>query len=71
MIHNIFIHVEFQSRMDPEFSHHDKIILGEYILEDTIVTYLLSQKVKKLGYDYKTALKISMMHDLYVPILIQ
>ncbi len=66
MIHNIFIHDEFQRRISPEFLHHDKITLGEHILADTIVTYLLSQKVKKPGYDYKTALKVYMVHDLYV-----
>lgn len=64
-IHHIFIHDEFQRRMSPEFFHHDEITLGEHILEDTIVTYLLSQKIKESDYDYKTALKISMMHDLY------
>lgn len=46
MTHNIFIHDEFQRRMNPEFPHHNKITLGEHILENTIVTCLLSQKVK-------------------------
>ncbi len=53
--------------MTPEFYHHDKITLGELILEDTIVTYILSKKYKdKKDYDINVALKIAMFHDLYV-----
>ena len=67
IINHIFMHDEFQRRMTSEFQHHDEITLGEHILEDTIVTYILSRKHReKSNYDLETALKISMMHDLYV-----
>lgn len=67
LIKNIFLHDEFQRRMTSEFYHHDKITLGEHILEDTIVTYILSKKLKnKKDYDIKVAVDTSMFHDLYV-----
>lgn len=51
--------------MTDEYYHHDKITLGEHILEDTIVTYLLSKKHKKNPkYNTNVASKIAMMHDL-------
>lgn len=63
----IFNHDEFQRRMTKEFYHHDKITLGEHILEDTIVTYILSKKLKdKKDYDINIAVKTAMFHDLYV-----
>ena len=65
-IKEIFNHKEFQRRMSPDFPHHDKINLGEHILEDTIVTYILSKKVKKSDYNLDLALKISMFHDFYI-----
>lgn len=65
-IKDIFNHKEFQRRMSPDFPHHDKINLGEHILEDTIVTYILSKKVKRADYNRDLALKISMFHDFYI-----
>ncbi|MDE6142285.1 MAG: hypothetical protein K2G03_06745 [Bacilli bacterium] len=65
-IKDIFNHKEFQRRMSPDFPHHDKINLGEHILEDTIVTYILSKKVKRANYNRDLALKISMFHDFYI-----
>lgn len=63
---NIFKHDEFQRRMTKEFLHHDEITTGEHILKDTIVTYILSRKLrKKDNYDLEVALKTAMMHDLY------
>ena len=47
VIESIFLHDEFQKRMTSEFPHHGEITLGEHILEDTIVTYLLSKKTQK------------------------
>ena len=59
----------FERRMTNEFLHHSDITLGEHIIEDTIMTYLLSQKYlrKHLNTNYRMdlALKISMLHDLY------
>lgn len=44
--------------------HHDKISLGQHILEDAIVTYKLLKK-KRNKYNLKVALYIAMFHDLY------
>ena len=63
-IKNIYLHEEFQKRFKEEFYHHGTTTLGEHILEDTIVTYLLCKKSKK-DIDIDIALKIAMMHDLY------
>lgn len=65
IINPIFIHNEFQRRMTKEFMHHSNITLGEHILEDTIVTYLLLKKRKKKQCRIDLALKIAMLHDLY------
>lgn len=65
-IKDIFNHEEFQRRMSPDFPHHDRINLGEHILEDTIVTYILSKKVRSSNYNRDLALKISMFHDFYI-----
>ena len=46
MIINIYSYDEFQRRMTDEFFYHDKITLGSHILEDAIVTYLLSKNIK-------------------------
>lgn len=64
IIEPIFIHTEFQRRMTDEYPHHDLVTLGEHIISDTIVTYILSKK-QKTDYNLKTALHISMFHDLY------
>lgn len=59
----------FKRRMTNEFLHHGNITLGEHIIEDTILTYLLSKKrINKKKYDnfrMDLAIKISMLHDLY------
>lgn len=69
VIYEIFLHDEFQRRMTSEFKHHDEITLGHHILQDTIVTYLLSKKYEKINkngnFELETALKIAMFHDLY------
>lgn len=69
IIYPIFIHDEFQRRMTDEFMHHSNITLGEHIIEDAVVTYLLSKKkMKKKKYanlNISLAVKIAMMHDLY------
>ena len=67
VIEPIFSHEEFQKRMTNLFPHHSDITLGEHILEDTIVTYLLLKKKmkKKKHYQLDLAIKISMLHDLY------
>lgn len=69
IIHSIFIHDEFQRRMTDEFPHHGEITLGKHIIEDAIVTYLLSKKYKKknkeLNFEIVLAVKIAMLHDLY------
>ena len=69
MIEIIYIHDEFQRRMTSEFKHHGEITLGAHILEDTVVTYLLSKKYlnkdKMPNYSMDLAVKIAMLHDLY------
>lgn len=65
IIKNIFLHKEFQRRFNNDFLHHGNTTLGEHILEDTIITYLLLSNEKGKGIDTELALKISMMHDLY------
>ena len=59
----------FQRRMTNEFLHHSDITLGEHILEDTILTYVLSKKYLNKHHDtnYRIdlAIKIAMLHDLY------
>lgn len=66
IVKNIFLHDEFQRRMSNEFLHHGSTTLGEHILKDTALTYILSRKFKNdPKYSLKCALVISMMHDLY------
>lgn len=59
----------FQERMTNEFLHHSDITLGEHILEDTILTYVLSKKYlnkhPNTNYRLDLAIKIAMLHDLY------
>jgi len=64
IIYPIFSHNEFQRRLKKDFSHHSNITLGEHILEDAVVTYLLSKKEKN-NYRKDLAIKIAMLHDLY------
>ena len=63
IINSIFIHKEFQKRMTNEFLHHSNITLGEHILEDAVLTYLLCKKRNNINVDL--AVKIAMLHDLY------
>lgn len=65
IIKDIFLHKEFQKRLTDDFPHHGSTTLGEHILEDTIVTYILSKKKKYKDVNLEYALKIAMMHDLY------
>ena len=58
----IINNINFQKRMTDEFLHHGSISLGEHIIEDSVVTYLLS---KKHNYRTDLAVKIAMLHDLY------
>ena len=55
----------FVERTTNKFPHHGSITLGEHILEDTIVTYLLSKKKKSKNYSIELAIKIALLHDLY------
>lgn len=66
IINPIYNHNEFKKRLTDEYLHHSDITLGEHILEDTIVTYILGNKyLKKHSIDMSLAIKISMLHDLY------
>ena len=69
IIYPLFIHDEFQKRMEKPFLHHSNISLGEHIIEDTILTYLYSKKYqrkkRKYNYQIELAVKISFLHDLY------
>ncbi len=57
----------FLKRLTSEYLHHSDITLGEHIIEDGILTYLLSKKKlkKKDNYRIDLAVKIAMLHDLY------
>ena len=59
----------FQKRMTSEFLHHSDITLGEHIIEDSVVTYLLSKKYlekkKNSNYRMDLAIKTALLHDLY------
>ena len=63
IINPICCHKEFLKRCDEPFYHHDTITLGEHIINDTIVTYKLCKKKKKVN--IKIACIIAMFHDLY------
>ena len=68
IIYPIFMHPEFQKRMESEFMHHGTVTLGEHILKDTVLTYMLCKKYmvkKKRKINIIAAIKISMLHDLY------
>ena len=65
IIYPIFKHEEFQRRMKSDFKHHSDITLGEHILEDTTLTYLLVKKRPRKNINLSLALKIAMLHDLY------
>lgn len=59
----------FQIRLTNKFPHHGVITLGEHIIEDVVMTYILSKKYvnKKKDNNYKIdlAIKIALLHDLY------
>ena len=66
IIEDIYNHPEFIKRCQKPYMHHDQTTLGEHILEDTIMTYILSLKYQdNNSYDLSIALKIAMFHDLY------
>ncbi len=66
IIKDIYSHTEFIKRCEKPFYHHDRVTLGQHIIEDAIMTYILSRKYKnKNNYDISIALKIAMFHDLY------
>lgn len=67
LIYHIIKHKEFKRRMTDEFYHHGKTTLGEHILEDTIITYIICKKKQRKGkkIDLLLAISISLMHDLY------
>ena len=69
IINPIINHLEFKRRMTNEFMHHSDITLGEHIIEDSIITYVLSNKYlnkhKDNNYRLDLAIKIAMLHDLY------
>ncbi len=57
---------EFKLRSTSIYPHHGNITLGEHIMEDSIVTYILSKKYKlNNNYRIDLALEIAMFHDLY------
>ena len=68
IIKPICSHEEFQKRCLPPFWHHDNKTVGEHILCDTIVTYIMIKKLKDNNINtvnLKTACLIAMFHDLY------
>ena len=70
IISPIYEHKEFQRRMTKEFLHHGDITLGEHIVEDAVVTYLMSKdymrRHDRIDFDLNIAVTIAMLHDLYV-----
>ena len=61
-------HEEFQNRCLPPFWHHDNKTIGEHILCDTIVTYIMVKKLKNnkiKSVNLNNACLIAMFHDLY------
>lgn len=64
IIYPIFTHEEFQKRMNPKlYPHHDKISLGNHIISDAILTFVLAKKAQNI--DINLAVTIAMFHDLY------
>lgn len=57
----------FLRRTTSEFPHHGSITLGEHIIEDVVVTYLMSKKEikKRENYRMDLAINIALLHDLY------
>lgn len=48
-----------------EFAHHDNISLGYHILNDAVVTFIISKKKNMPEENLKIAVVIAMFHDLY------
>jgi len=69
IIDPIYKNDEFQKRMTSEFFHHGNVTLGMHIIEDAVVTYLMSKDYLKthndLNFDINLAVTIAMLHDLY------
>ena len=67
VIYPIICHPEFQRRLTNEYMHHGTITLGEHIIKDTIITYILCKKNNKKNnnINIRLSLLISMFHDLY------
>ena len=67
IINPIYEHKEFQQRITKKFLHHGDITLGEHIIEDAVVTYLMGKDylMKHIGFDLDIAVIIAMLHDLY------
>lgn len=68
IIYPIFSHEEFQKRLDSkQYPHHGTKSLGEHIITDAIVTYIMAKKQIKKGIhiSLKTAVQIALFHDLY------
>ena len=67
IIYPIIEHKEFKRRLTNEFLHHSDVTLGEHIIEDATVTYLLCKKKnrKKSKVNVHLAVIIAMFHDLY------
>ena len=68
IIEPIYSHPEFQRRLDSSlFPHHGKKSLGDHIVSDAIVTYVIASKKKRHGKDVDVSLAviIAMFHDLY------
>jgi len=70
IINPIYRHKEFQIRMTNKFLHHGEITLGFHIIEDAVVTYLIScnyiREHSDVNFDINIAVIIAMLHDLYV-----
>lgn len=68
LIKPIFLHKEFQKRMDnSQYPHHGNTSLGSHILSDAIETYIIVKRKNKKGgnINLRLAVSIAMMHDLY------
>lgn len=63
IIKKIVIHPEFIKRMNRVFITKTKKPLGEQILDDACITYLLCKGKRKVN--VSVAVKIAMFHDLY------
>ncbi len=65
IVYPIINNDNFIKRCTNDFFHHDRVTLGEHIIEDTIVTYIISKKKNIKNYRIDLAIKIALLHDLY------